>query len=615
MNNNMKKRALFSGLGLLVVAVAVVVFAQLASIVPNLRLDLTQDKLYTLTAGTKAMLKDMEKPVKVELFYSADLAESVPQIANYAQHVKELLREYQRLSGGKLEFRVVNPEPFSADEDRATELGLMSVPVVAGGPEIWFGMTVSSGEGKPEVIPFLRPDHEDSLEYDLSQSVWKASRKTAPRIAMVSGLDVLGGFDMMTRQPSGPWASFAQMQKLYEIEQLAPDFDAIKDDVRLLVIVHPGKLAEKSLRAIDRYVRGGGATLVFVDPFAERTPSAMYGGGNASSDLAPLFAAWGVDYDPKKLLGDASLAVPVANNEYGRPVPDVTIAQFGPGNFPTSDPVTARLERLIMSSVGVIAHRKDAASTFVPLIESSDEAELIDAARYGELEDHTKLYDGFKPSGQRYVIAARVTGKIGSAFAGAPAGKGAVVEPVVVEKPANIIIVADTDVLSDRLWVHTQEFMGQQVAQPFADNGDFATNAVDSLLGSSDLMGIRGRGRYERPFDVVDRLERRAAMDLQSKQEGLEAKLAETESQLQALQSKKQQDAKAFELDAAQVKALDKFMADKVQVRKELREVQHQLGRDIDSLGAVLKVLNIAVAPLVLVLLVFGIARWRLARR
>lgn len=616
MKNFLKSRALFSGLGLLLVVLAVVVITQLTSLVPNLRLDLTEDGLYTLAGGTKSMLKHMEKPVKVELFYSKELGDSVPQIGNYAQRVQELLREYQRLSGGKLELKVTDPEPFSDDEDRATGLGLVSVPIMPGGPEIWFGLSVAADGGKAETIAFFRPDHEESLEYDLSQAVWKASRVTAPKIALLSGLDVQGGFDFMSRQPSPPWAVFGQLENLYGIEPLPADFDHIADDVRLLLIVHPGKLPEKSLRAIDRYARGGGATLVFVDPYAERSGGGMFGGGDPSSDLAPLFAAWGVGYDPEKVLGDASLAVPVASNEYGRPVPHVGIQQFGPGEFPEQDPVTARLERLIVASPGVLKHRDGAGSTFTPLLESSDQAMLIDADRFAELEEHTKLYDGFKPTGERYVVAARVTGRIGAAF-DAPAvdAKDGGAEAVPAEKPANILIVADTDVLSDRLWVRVQEFMGQTVAQPFADNGDFAINAVDSLMGSAELMSIRGRGRYERPFDVVDALERQAAIDLQAKQQGLEAQLAETEAKLQALESKKQQDAKAFELDAEQVQELDKFVAEKMRVRKELREVQHQLGSDIEWLGAVLKVLNIALAPLILVLVVFGIARWKLTRR
>lgn len=613
MKKLMSKRALFSGLGLLAVAVAVVVLAQLASIAPTMRLDLTEGGLYTLSDGTRSMLSKMEKPVKAELFYSAQMAQAVPQIGNYAQRVQALLREYERLSGGKLELKVIEPEAFSGDEDRATELGLISVPIMPGGPEIWFGLALTAEGGKPETIAFFRPDREETLEYELSQSVWKASRTVAPKIALLSGLDVQGGFDFMTRQPSPPWATFAQLEQLYTIEPLAPDFDHIGDDVRLLAIVHPGELPEKSLRAIDRYVRAGGATLVFVDPHAERAGGGMFGMSDTGSDLAPLFAAWGLEYDATKVLGDASLAVPVGSEKYGRPVPHVGIVQFGPGEFPNNDPVTARLERLLMASAGVLKHKPGAASTFVPLAESSDQAMLIDARKFGMLDDHTALYDGFQPTGERYVVAARITGKIGSAFA--VDAKGASAMPAFEEKPANILVVADTDVLSDRLWVQVQDFMGQQVASAFADNGDFFTNAVDGLMGSADLMDIRGRGRYERPFEVVDALERAAAIDLQARQQGLEEQLAATEAQLQALESKKQQDAKAFELDAAQVAEMEKFLAEKLRVRKELREVQHQLGSDIESLGALVKVLNIALAPLLLVLLVFGIARWKLSRR
>ncbi len=601
-----------AGWALLGVAVIVVAVVQLMNLLPALRLDLTEGNMYTLSDGTKHMLKSMEKTVTAELFYSADATSEVPQIANYAQRVQELLHEYERLSGGKLKLKITSPDAFSEDEDRANELGLISVPLTPGGAGIWFGLAVTGEGGKPETIAFFRPDHEESLEYDLSQVVWKASRHVAPKIALATSLDLQGGFDFMTRQPTPPWASFAQLQQLYNVEALAPDFERIGDDVRLLLIAHPGKLQEKSLHAIDRWVRGGGATLVFVDPNAEAAGGGMFGATDPSSNIAPLFAAWGVQYDPTKVVGDASLAVPVASEQYGRPVPNLTILQFGQGEFPTADPVTARLERLLMASPGALSHAKDSASTFTPLIESSDQAELLDATRVAAAQDHTKLYEGFKPTGERYVLAARITGKINSAFP-APAS-GASVGPVVEEKSANILVVADSDVLSDRLWVNVQDFMGQQVAQAFADNGDFLTNSVDGLMGSSDLADIRGRGRYERPFDKVNALERAAAMNLQAKQQTLEDQLTATEEKLTALQAKKQQDAKAFELDAAQVAELEKFMAEKLRVRKELREVQHQLGSDIDTLGAWLKFINIVLMPLLLVLMVFGIARWRLAR-
>lgn len=612
----MKKRALHSGFGLVVVVAAVIALAQLASLVPGLRLDLTADHLYTLSDGTKRLLKGIDQPVKAEFFFSAQTAEGVPQIGNYAQHVQEILREYERLSGGRLQVSTIDPEPFSEEEDRAHELGLMSIPIVAGGPEIFFGLALTGASGKTEIVDFFRPDREETLEYDLSQLVWKASRATAPKIALFSSLDVQGGFDFASRQPTPPWAAFAALGQLYDVEALDPDFKKLTDDVRLLLLVHPDNLNENALRAIDRFALNGGAIIVFVDPNAEQAGGGMFGAGPLpESDLKPLFAAWGLAYDPTQVLGDAGLAVPVASKAYGRPVPDVAIQQFGADNMPGDDVITHRLERLHAASAGVLSAAKGSASTFTPVLVSSDQAMLLPASKFGMLEDHTALYEGFRPTGEQYVVAARVTGKIASAFPSAPvAGGNAVAAPAVDAKPANILVVADTDILSNRLWVRVQEFMGQQVAEPFADNGDFLVNAVDSMMGSADLMAIRGRGRYERPFDVVDRIERTAQMDLQAKQQELEGRLQETEARLEELQAKKQQDARAFELDEAQVKELDAFMTQKVRIRKELRDVQHRLGEDIENLGALLKVLNIVVAPLVLVLLLF-VLRWRFVRR
>lgn len=610
----MKQRALFSGLGLGAVLLAVLVVVQLVSLSPALRLDLTDDGLYTLADGTRQLLKKLDAPVKAEFFYSAEMAEAVPQVGTYAQRVRELLREYARLSGGKLELVEIDPETFSDDEDRAAELGLVSVPIVPGGPEIFFGLAVSGPNGRTEVIPFFRPDAETTLEYDLSQAVWKASRSVAPKIALYAGLDVQGGFDFLSRQPTPPWASIAQIQGLYTVEALPPDFATVPTDVRLLLLVHPTGLGESSLRAIDTYARSGGAVLVFLDPHAEGAAGGMFGAGGAetSSNLAPLLAAWGVEYDPSLALVDAQLAVPVASRQYGRVVPHIGIQQFGPGELPSPDVSTQSLERLLAASAGVLRHRADAGTTFLPLLQSSEQAMLVPAARFAGLDEHTALYEGFNPTGERYVVAARVGGKAASAY---PAGKG---EPAMTAdgepQPLNVVIVADTDILSNRLWVRVQDFMGEVRPTAFADNGDLAINLVESLMGNADLMGIRGRGRHERPFDIVDRLEREAHLDLQAKQQELESALVEMEDKLRELQSRRQQDARAFELDEAQMAELENFMGEKMRIRKELRDLQHQLGSDIRSLGTAIKVVNILVAPLVLVLLVLVVARRRIRR-
>lgn len=603
----MRKKTLYSGAGLLAIALGAVVVALLASFVPGLRLDLTENRLYTVADGTRELLRTLEQPVTAEFFYTREIGGTVPQIDNYARRVEELLREYQRLFGGKLALRVVNPEPFSEEEDRASELGLMSLPLLPGGPEIHFGLVLTGASGKPEVIDFFRPDREELLEYDLSQAVWKASRSSAPKIALYAGLDVQGGFDMMSRQPTPPWASVAQLEQLYTVDALAPDFAEVPADARLLLLVHPDGLQEKSLRAIDRFVQGGGNVLLFVDPLAERSTTAMFGGGS-SSDLGPLLAAWGIDYDPAQVLVDAQLAVPVASDAYGRPVPHLGIQEFGAGEMPADDVVTRRFERVLAASAGVLKKREQAPVAIEPLLVSSDQAMLVDAAQLAELEEHTALYKDFAPTGERYVVAARLHGRFPTAY---PA-QGSEATAAVAPADASVIVVADSDILSDRLWVRISDFVGQQVAEPFADNGDLLVNAADSLLGSVQLTGIRARGRYERPFDVVDRLEQRAQLNLQAQLEELQMQLARTEQRLAELESEKAKDAASFELNAEQVAEMERFMDERVRMRKQLRDVQHQLGADIESLGRVVKLLNIVVAPLVLVLALAGaLALWR----
>ncbi len=391
---------------------------------------------------------------------------------------------------------------------------------------------------------------------------------------------------------------------------LTADVDHVDKDVDVLMLVHPKGLAPKTLYAIDQFVMRGGRVLLFLDPNAGadtsgQDPSNPLAGAmaNHSSDLAPLLAAWGVDYDPTKVIGDLQRGLEVRTSMQSPPIRHIGILGLGHDDMNQKDVVSASLDKVNLATAGSLAAHSGAKTAFEPLLLSSASAAPIPALRFNALTDPATLRDGFKPTGVRYALAARITGPVESAFPqGAPPEQKAAAGPPVAHlakstAPANIVIIADTDLLMDYMWVQTREVFGQRVAQAFANNGDLVANILDNLSGSSALISVRGRATFSRPFERVEALRRQADDRLRGKALELQAELQQTEAKLTELQSKRN-DQSSLMLSPEQEAELKRFVAEKARVRKELRETQRGLDVDINRLNSWLKVINIAVAPL-----------------
>jgi ABC-type uncharacterized transport system involved in gliding motility auxiliary subunit len=324
---------------------------------------------------------------------------------------------------------------------------------------------------------------------------------------------------------------------------------------------------------------------------------------NHSSDLQPLLASWGVDYDSTKVIGDLARGLEVRASASGGPIRHIGILGLRRTDMDQKDVVTASLETINLATVGSIAAHAGAKTSFEPLLMSSTSAEPMPSQRFNGLMDPGALRDGFKSTGMRYTIAARITGPVDSAFPNGPpadlkAPPGPPVAPLLKSAaPVNIVVIADTDMMMDYLWVQTRELFGQRVAQPFANNGDFIANVLDNLSGSSALISVRGRASFSRPFERIEALKRTADDRLRAKALELQAQLQQTESKLTELQAKRN-DQSSLMLSPEQEAELKRFTAEKSNVRKELRETQRGLDVDINRLGAWLKVINIAIAPL-----------------
>ncbi|TQV85623.1 ABC transporter [Exilibacterium tricleocarpae] len=605
-----------SGAGLALLAVVLVAGAGLIQQLPYWRLDLTQDRLYTLSEGSRQILADINEPIALSFFFSDQVAQQFPRQREFARRVRELLEEYASLSGGKLTLEVVDPEPFSTAEERAAEAGLQGLPGGAGSFAVYFGLLGTNAAGEQQVISLFSLQREAFLEYDISQLIYRLDNAKPAVVGVIASLEVFGGFDVRTRQPAPPWLVIEQLQQLTRVRALDPTTVAIDADVDVLLIIHPRELSAPTRYAIDQFVLRGGRALIFVDPHAEM---ALPGAGRSA--LPALFAAWGVAFDPEQVLGDSKWALRLATAEDKLPLPHLGLFGLQDDALHRDDIVTADLENINLATAGSVAPAPGATTRWVPLLTSSDSAMPMASDKFANLRDHGKLLQGFVPTGQRYTLAARVRGPVSSAFPEGPPAAPDAAGPTgqtphlqASQRDINIVVVADTDMLSDRLWVQVSDFFGQRVAAPWANNGAFVINAVENLSGSADLISVRSRGTYTRPFEVVERLQRVATERFQEQEQILMDKLEQLEVQIQQL-SQTEQGEMVLESDAAQRQDIKAFELEKLQVRRDLRQVQHQLRKDIGALETRLLLINAALVPGLLTLGAIGLAWMRRRRR
>jgi ABC-type uncharacterized transport system involved in gliding motility auxiliary subunit len=603
--------------GLLALAVLFLGVVMLSNLtLRGMRLDLTQNRLYTLTPGTKQVLGELKEPINLYFYFSRDAAaKQSPLIMPYAARVREFLEEVAARAGGKIRLQVIDPQPFSEDEDRATEAGLQPLQVGDGtGGSLYFGLAGTNSTDGRSVIPGFTPDREEFLEYDVAKLIQELASPKKPVIGLVSTLPMQGQYNPMTGQMGETWPILSQLEQLFTIRSLTADLDHIDNDVDVLMIVHPKNFPPKTLYAIDQFVMRGGKVLLFVDPDSGADTSGQDpqnpfagAGANHSSNLEPLLTAWGVAYDPTKVVADLDLGLEVRASMQGPPTRHIGILGLRHDDMNKKDVDTASLDSINVATAGFLAPRSGATTKFEPLLMSSTSAAPLPAARFGPMTDPASLRDGFKPTGIRYAIAARITGPVTSAYPqGAPADQKPAAGPPIPhlaksKGSANIVIIADTDMLMDYMWVQTRELLGQRISQAFASNGDLVANALDNLGGSSALISIRGRATFSRPFERVEALKRQADDRLRAKVLELQSELQQTESKLTELQSKRNDQASLM-LTPEQEQELKRFTVEKAHVRKELRETQRGLDVEINRLDVWLKVLNIAVAPLAVAL-------------
>jgi len=614
----MQKRSFYSlaSLGLLAILFAALSVLS-GRLLRGVRVDLSENHLYTLSEGTRHILADLQEPVNLYLFFSEDASRDLPQIRSYAKRVNELLDEIANRSGGKVQIHRVNPEPFSEQEDDAARFGLQAVPVGASGSTLYFGIAGSNSVDDVQTMPFLQPAKEKFLEYDLAKMITSLGNPEHKTIGLISSLPMEAGYDPATQSMREEWVVYEQLSQLFKIQPIDAQAGTLPDGLDLLVLVHPRNLDEKMLYQIDQFVLRGGRLLAFIDPMAEtdrgdpQDPMAQMQAGS-SSTLVPLLGAWGVQFNPLKALGDLQYGIGSGRERH------IGIISVPADGLNGDDVVSADLGVVNFSSTGWLQMKDGHTTQIEVLVQSSENAAPIDTARLRFLANPADLLTGFNPTGDRYPLAVRISGEAASAYEKAPEGMdSSAYQAKSGESGINVIIFADTDVLSDRLWVQKQPFLGQNLVNAFADNGNIVVNAVDNLLGNRDLISIRTRASSVRPFERVNALQVQAEREYRATEERLQQELADTERKLTELQSAREGDDLRV-LSEEQQAEVRRFLDRKLEIRRELRQVQHDLQVDIDRLGTRLKLYNIVLVPLlvILVAVIYSLRRRkRLTRR
>jgi ABC-type uncharacterized transport system involved in gliding motility auxiliary subunit len=591
------------------------------------RIDLTENNLYTLSDGTRNLLEGLEEPINLYFYFSDQASESMPSLRSYADRVREMLEEFENEADGNIRLSVIDPLPFSEDEDRATQFGLQGVQLGVSPDPVYMGLAGTDSIDNEETIPFFQPDKEAFLEYDIAKLVSTLSSPDRTVTGIVSGVEMTGSFDPQMQRMVPAWMVYQQAQQLFEIRNLGTTFVEIADDISLLWIVQPKNLSNETLYAIDQFVMRGGKAMIFVDPVADVDPASTEGMPQGmppmgqGSNLPTLFDAWGIEFTGDEVVADAGQALQITGMDR-RPVRHYGYIGVTGERMSGDDIITADLNVVHVATAGSLRIAGDSPATLDPLLRASADAQGMPATRFSFLPDPSSLQDGFSPSGQAYVLAARISGNLPSAFPNGPPPTGVSsadgVEPseagnadhlAATAEPANLIVVADVDMLADHLWVQVQNFFGQQLANAFASNGAFVINALENLAGNSDLIGVRSRASYTRPFTRVEELRVEAESRFRSTEQRLQGELDETEQRLVQLQSARE-DSGNIIMTPEQQAEIDRFIDQRSAIRQELRAVQRGLDEDIEQLGTWLKIINIGLVPLLLTVFVL-LAVWR----
>ncbi len=606
---------------LAIIFISVNLFANLT--LRNARLDLTESGLFTLSDGTRNILRGLQEPVRLKFYYSQSIASEQPGLRVEAQRVRDMLEEITLAARGLVDLEIIDPQPFSEAEDRAVAQGLVARPI-AEGEVVYFGLVGTNLVDNVEIIPFFATERQQYLEYDLARLIHNLAQPEKPVLGIISNLPLdtgAGGIMAAMRGQSQPFLIYAELADRFEVEFIVPQAVKIPNKIDVLLLAHPRPLSDVQAYAIDQFIMRGGRVIAFIDPQSEVSLTAGPNGQplkgySEQSNLPRLMGAWGVTMRDDVILADRKRAQRVAaGRDARRALTDYILWMgLGPEEMNADDPITGNIDRLNIGTVGVLKPLEEATTNFVPLVTSSDDAGVMSRDFVLRAPTPDALQNRFVAGDEAYVIAARLSGPLRSAFADGPPdaandkGERAKAEDhLATSDAANLVVFADSDFFDDRFWVSEQNYLGQRFGVPIADNGKFLLNAVENLMGSNDLISLRGREKAARPFTRIEDLRRTAEAAYLAEQQNLVARIETAQAELDRLE---QSGAQLAEADAAAASYRSELLA----ARKALRRVQGDLRRDIESLESRLTWANIIIMPILVAALAL-LLTWRQRRK
>jgi len=608
---------LYSGLGIVAMLLILIAINFIASRARQ-RLDLTDEKAYTLSRGTKAILAKIDTPIQIR-FYCTKNASAMPVfLTTYAQRVEDLLGEYKQASKGQIEIQRLNPEPDSDAEDSARLDGVEGQQLRTG-ERIYLGLSVGLLDQK-QALPFLTPDRERLLEYDISRAIARVMTAEKPVIGVMSPLPVMGEMNPMAMQRGQrgqpAWAFMDELKRDFNVKQVEMTADKIPEDIKLLLVVHPKSISETAQYALDQFVLRGGKLVAFVDPLCALDRVQAQSGmmpPPSNSNLEKLFKAWGVTFDISKVVADMEH---VAELQQG---PNPVVLALNETAVNKDDVVTAQADNLVMAFSGAFSGTPAEGLTETVLIKSSKHSQLVETMMASIAAG--EIANSFTASGTEYPLAIRLNGKFKTAF---PDGKPKPAATPAEQKPGEagvkesaqantVVLVGDADMIQDPLCIREIQAIGQRLIMPLNSNLSFAQSVVEQLAGDSNLIAVRSRASRERPFTVVQKLQADADANYRSKIKELEQNLAETQRKVNDLQKSKE-GGQRFILSPEQQQELATFRKTEADAKLQLKQMRKKLRAEIDSLENRIKWLNIAGMPVAVVVAGFALAAMKRKR-
>ena len=592
-------------------------------ILVNKKIDLTTDKLYTVSENTKSIIKNLSEPINIKLFFSNSLSKELSQIRDYEKRVRELLMSYKKISNKNITIEIIDPRPFTDQEDLANVYGIQGLQLNEEGERFYFGAVFSNSVDDTTVIPFFELDREQFLEYDLTKTIYNLANTTKPNIGLISGLPLVGRVNNSqgNAQYERPFFIYQTLSEFFNVIDLSLEVSEIPENINQLLIVHPKNLSDVTLYAIDQFVMTGKGVTIFTDPFSEfdnnlSKPESEKDFSN--SNLSRLFKSWGFDMKPGMVIGDIvnGRKVSLGPSNDQKIITYVLWLAIQQNLLSNTDIITSNLDYIFLKSAGSIENLNTNSSLVIePLISTSKESMLIERYKMQFRADPEQLLKDFESQDKSYIIGARIKGELDSAFTMEDIKKIELDTKQHINniKDANIILFADTDLLSDNTWISEQDMFGRNSITPIADNGRMVVNSIESMSGGRNLIGLRGRGSSNRPFLVIEDLQKKAELSFREKQISLQNELQGTEDKLKEIQSNQLNSSE--NKTSEQNKAIEEFQSKILSIRKQLRDVQRQLNADIERLENNIKVLNIWTMPLIVIILYFFIKVFTEKRR